>query len=231
MSSSILFVGAHCGDAEISAGAAPARAVRLGGSASVLHLTPGEKGHPALRPEEYRKIRIAEAEAAAEALGLSHMRVLAHRDAELLPTEELVDEVADFIRLAKPSVLITHWSTSIHPDHEVAQAVTLRAAFVAGIPWIETDKPAHYAWRVLFAENWEDRFSFVPHTYLDVTEDWEMWRRAAECYSLFRGEVVEFPYVSYYDSLSRVRGPESGSERAIAFAIPAQANRVNAMEL
>jgi len=229
--SSVLFVGAHCGDAEISAGAALAGTVRLGGSASVLHLTPGEKGHAILRPEQYRETKVAEAEAAAEVLGLSHMRVLQYRDAELLPTEELVDQVADMIRVAKPSVLITHWSTSIHPDHEVAHVVAQRAAFKAGIPWIETDMPAHYAWRILFAENWEDRFGFVPHTYLDVTEDWDTWRRAAECYSLFRGEVVKFPYVSYYDGLSRVRGPEAGFDRAIVFAVPAQANRVSVREL
>jgi LmbE family N-acetylglucosaminyl deacetylase len=142
-----------------------------------------------------------------------------------------VDEIAEFIRLVRPTVLLTHWATSLHPDHEVAHTATLRAAFKAGIAWIETGTPAHYVPRVLFAENWEDRFGFVPHTYVDVTEDWETWRRAAECYALFRGEVVPFPYVDYYDSLSRVRGAESNRARALSFAIPPQANRAVMGEL
>ncbi len=224
-SSRVMFVGAHCGDAEISAGAVLARTVRLGGVASVLHLTAGEKGHPEMTPADYRAQKTAEAEAAASALGLSEMRVLQHADAELTESEEVVGQVADFIRLARPNVVITHWSPSIHPDHEIARRVTERAVFKAGIRWIVTDRDVHYASRLLYAENWEDREGFVPHTYVDVTPDWEVWWAAAVCYSLFRGEVVGFPYISYYDHLSQVRGPEAGLERALAFAVPAGALR------
>lgn len=162
---------------------------------------------------------------AAAALGLSEMRVLRYADAELPESEEVVDQVTDFIRLVRPNVVITHWSPSIHPDHEIARRVTERAVFEAGIRRIATEREAHYASRLLYAENWEDREGFVPHTYIDVTPDWEVWRAAVMCYSLFRGEVVRFPYISYYDHLSQVRGPEAGLERALAFAVAAGALR------
>ncbi len=212
MPTSVLFIGAHCGDA--------------------LHLTPGEKGHPKLTPEEFGALKREEAAAAAEVLGLSHMSVLGRRDAEILAHDEsLVDEIAAFIRVAKPDVILTHWATSIHPDHEACHILAQRAAFKAGIKWLNPETEAHWAPRTLFAENWEDRFGFVPQTHLDVAEDWETWRNAAQCYSLFRGEVVPFPYVEYYDHLSRVRGIEAGVERAIAFSMLPQANRRTVKEL
>lgn len=231
MSTSVLFVGAHCGDAEITGGAALAQAVRLGGSAAVLHLTAGEKGHPTLTPAQYGRIKRDEAQAAAEVLGLAHMRILDHSDAELLPSEELAAEIAGFVRAVRPSVVITHWAHSIHPDHEAAHVATTRAIFLAAIKWLVQDEPAHSVQRVLFAENWEDRRGFEPQVYLDAAADWDTWRRAVECYSLFRGEVVRFPYVRYYDALSVVRGAESGFERAIAFTAPADAHRLVLREL
>ncbi|MBD3177261.1 MAG: PIG-L family deacetylase [Armatimonadia bacterium] len=223
--SRVLFVGAHCGDAEISAGAVLARTVRLGGQAFVLHLTAGEKGHPHIPPSDYRRAKIVEAEGAAQALGLSEMAVLEHGDAELPEAEDVVDEISDFVRLTKPNTVITHWAHSIHPDHEITHRLTQRAVFKAGIQWIESERDSHYAGGLLFAENWEDREGFVPHTYVDVSPDWDRWREAAECYALFRGEVVKFPYVSYYDHLSQVRGPESGVGRAVVFAVPRRALR------
>ncbi len=43
----ILAVGAHCGDAELTAGAVPAKHARLGDRVAILHLTLGEGGNSA----------------------------------------------------------------------------------------------------------------------------------------------------------------------------------------
>ena len=65
----ILAVGAHCGDMEISAGMIVAKMARLGKRTVFLHLTPGEKGHKTMDPEEYAAQKRVEAQKAAEAFG------------------------------------------------------------------------------------------------------------------------------------------------------------------
>ena len=55
---------------------------RQGLSMGMLHLTPGEKGHRTLRPEEYAAQKRAEAAACAEALGAAWW-ALDYRDGEL----------------------------------------------------------------------------------------------------------------------------------------------------
>ena len=65
----IMVIGAHAADAEIMGGATVLKHVDAGWRAVMVHLTPGEKGHPVLSPEEYKEIKDVEAETAAERLG------------------------------------------------------------------------------------------------------------------------------------------------------------------
>ena len=66
----VLAIGAHIGDAELTAGALLATCAVHGGKAVTLALTAGEKGAPAGADiEEYRRSKIAEAEAFARELG------------------------------------------------------------------------------------------------------------------------------------------------------------------
>lgn len=66
----ILAIGAHIGDAELTAGALLATCAVHGGRAVTLALTAGEKGAPAGADiAEYRRGKIAEAEAFAADLG------------------------------------------------------------------------------------------------------------------------------------------------------------------
>ena len=65
----ILAIGAHVGDAELTAGALLATCAVHGGRAVTLALTAGEKGAPAgADVAQYRKNKIAEAEAFAKAV-------------------------------------------------------------------------------------------------------------------------------------------------------------------
>ena len=66
----VLAIGAHIGDAELTAGALLATAAVNGGKAVTLALTAGEKGAPpGADIAEYRRNKIAEAEAFARELG------------------------------------------------------------------------------------------------------------------------------------------------------------------
>ena len=65
----VLAIGAHIGDAELTAGALLATCAVRGGKAVTLALTAGEKGAPiGADIAEYRRNKISEAEAFAQEL-------------------------------------------------------------------------------------------------------------------------------------------------------------------
>ena len=93
--------------------------------------------------------------------------------------------------------------------------------FYAGLRTIKTDKDPHYCPTLYFAENWEDKEDYVPDLYLEVTaEDIALWKEMASKHALFRGEVVSFPYIEYYEKLARVRGIEKYMPLAVTLELP-----------
>ena len=101
-------IGAHIGDAEITAGGVVCKYTAAGHKATLVHLTPGEKGNPRLSSEVYRKQKIKEAEESAKIMG-AEVRVLEYKDGELPNTEEAKLRICDLVREIKPDIVITHW--------------------------------------------------------------------------------------------------------------------------
>ncbi len=221
----ILSIGAHAGDAEIASGIALANAVNSGKKVAMCHATLGEKGHPSMTPQDYADLKREEAVAAAEVIG-AELYILGYLDGELPVNDEAKHAVADVIRDCRPDTIITHHSTSIHKDHVNCHLNVPDAIFYAALKGFATDKEPHFARNLYFAENWEDKEDFTPEVILEVTEgDLDLWREMALCYSLFRGEVVTFPYVEYYEKLARIRGIENHLTYAVAFSLPSQARK------
>ena len=220
----ILAIGAHMGD-EIAWGYALAAQKRLGHRIGLLHLTPGEKGHQMLSPEDYAAQKRVEAKACAEALG-AEMWALDFRDGEL-PVEDSVKwGIADVIREAKPKLIVTHWRGSMHKDHTAAHENLPDARFYAGLPAFRRDRPHHWVNQVLFGENWEDLRGYEPEVYVEVLqEDLDLYERAMREYALFRGEVAKFPYLDYYRALARTRGCEVSYPFAATFAVMPESRR------
>jgi LmbE family N-acetylglucosaminyl deacetylase len=224
MSVDILTIGAHMAD-EVAWGMALAAHRRQGLSVGMLHLTPGEKGHRTLPPEEYAAQKRQEAEACAAAVD-ARVWALDYRDGELPVNDEVKFAICDVIREARPKVILTHWRGSIHKDHTAAADNLPDALFYAAIPAFQRALPAHWVPRHLYGENWEDLQGYEPEIYLPVLpEDLARWEEAMRCYALFRGEVSSFPYLDYYKALARTRGCEIGSEYAVTFAVPPQSRR------
>ncbi len=221
----VLAIGAHIGDCEIACGMALAAHVRQGKRVAMLHLTTGEKGHPAVPAAEYAIQKRQEAEAAAGVYG-ARLYILDHGDGELIADDALKMEIADVIRECRPSVVLTHWHGSMHRDHTAAGLATPDALFFAAIAGFQRPLPPHSVRSLYYAENWEDQSGFLPEIFLEITEeDMALWEKAARQHALFRGEVVRFPYVDYYRALARVRGCEAGVQYAVAFAVPPSAHR------
>src|SRR5512136_3508444 len=108
----VLAIGAHIGDVEITAGLLVSKYAAAGHKATVLHLTAGEKGNPAMDHLEYRRQRIREAEAAAKKFGAAECIVLNHPDGELQSDQTTIYEMCDLIRRIKPDIVLTHWRGS-----------------------------------------------------------------------------------------------------------------------
>ena len=160
MSKTILAVGAHIGDMELTCGALLAANAVHGGRSVTLALTAGEKGAPAgADVAEYRKSKIAEAEAFAAELG-GEAIVLGYPDGLLPDNDEARFAVCDVIRRVKPDILITHHAHSMHKDHAACRRIVTDAWFYAAIEGFERDLPRHFARHLYYAENWEDAEGF-----------------------------------------------------------------------
>jgi LmbE family N-acetylglucosaminyl deacetylase len=202
----LLAVGAHAGDAEITTGAILARHRRLGDRVVILHLTLGEGGNPRLSPQAYGEQKRREALAAAAALG-AEVLFAPWKDGELPSGDEASRYVADVIRQVRPTHVLGHWSRSLHRDHEAASRIVPGAVLLASLEGFVSAHPRHRGVRlVAYAENWEDKDGFQPYLYVDVSEDLARWKAAVTCYEFVRGGISSFPYLEYYESLARVRG-------------------------
>lgn len=215
----ILAIGAHAGDVELSMGQVLVHQKRAGDRIVILHLTAGEGGNPKLSPRAYGEQKKREGEAAARIMG-AEVIWAPYQDGQIPDDDAVRLYVADVIRQVKPSFIMTHWKNSIHKDHARTSKIVDDAVLLASLAGVETATPA---WRgvrgIYYAENWEDPQDFKPYLYLDVTDARDTWLQAVKSYEFVSGSISSFPYLSYYDALAIVRGAEARKGRAVAFDI------------
>ncbi|TDW83436.1 PIG-L deacetylase family protein [Kribbella sp. VKM Ac-2566] len=234
MTRSVLAIGAHIGDMDLTAGPTLAKLVLEGASATIVALTPGERGHPRLTPADYKKQKIAEGTAFAEAIGADFL-VLDHSDGFLPDTDDVALQLAQIIREKQPDTIITHWKHSIHRDHEHTAVLAERARFLAGLPIDPADDfaaitpyaelaaklaalPRHGVRSFLHAENWEDMEGFTPSLYVPISDEaFYRWVSAIRHQAFARGETYGFRYIDYYTALMTTRGCLASYPRACAF--------------
>lgn len=215
----LMVIAAHAGDAENMAAALVLKHTRAGHRASVVHMTLGEAGHPALAPVVYAEQRRIEVAESARLMG-AELVVLPHRDGELLPTEEVKRAVCDLIRELRPNAILTHWRGSMHKDHIATHDIVRDAIFYAALPAIERSRPAHRVRSLYFGENWEDMDGWRPDLYVDVSDVWDRYLEVLRSHELMRGGVSTFRYLDYYDALGTMRGCLGGFRKAVALMVP-----------
>lgn len=221
----ILAIGAHIGDMELTAGGLLASCSAHGGKIVTLALTAGEKGAPINADvAEYRAQKVKEAAAFAKMLGGKSL-VFDYADGLLPDDDDARFAVCDVIRSVKPDIIVTHHSSSMHKDHMTCHRIVEDARFYAGISGFERKLPAHFARTLYYAENWEDAVGFHPYVYINIADGYELWKQAAAT-QYFATHSTSFPYLEYYDALSKVRGIEARCEHAESFMIPEETKRI-----
>ncbi len=215
----VLAIGAHVGDAELTSGALLAACAVQGGRAVTLALTAGEKGAPAGADIAcYRREKVEQARAFARELG-GEAFVLDYEDGLLPDNEEVRFAVCDIIRMVKPDILVTHHEKSMHKDHALCHKIVADAWFYAAIGGFQRELPKHFAPHLYFAENWEDAQDFQPLVYLDVTDGYQLWEKAID-HHWFAVHSTSFPYKEYYSHLKRLRGIQGRKGYCECFMIP-----------
>lgn len=215
----LLVIGAHAGDVENMAAATVLKHVRAGCSATVVHMTLGEAGHPTLAPAVYAEQRRREISESGRRMG-ARVIELPYPDG-LLPVNDAVKfQVCDIIRAEKPSVILTHWKGSMHKDHTATWEIVQEAIFYAALPAIERDLPTHRVRSIYYPENWEDMDGWRADLYLDVSDVWDEYLAVLRSHELMRGGVSSFRYLDYYDALGTTRGCLGGFRKAVALMAP-----------
>lgn len=227
----ILAIGGHVGDMELTAGGVLASHSLKGDRIITLALTAGERGVPAGRDvADYRRQKVREAEEFAALLG-GEAIVFETPDGELQNTEENRLAVCDVIREVKPNIIITHFKSSMHKDHNTTHLIVNDARYYAGLAPLQRERPAHFASRLYYAENWEDAVDYKPYVYVDFDQAaYDLWVEAVSKHWFVTGSK-SFPYLDYYKHLARVRGIEARKLYAETFMIPPETVRVLKSEL
>ncbi len=222
----LMAVGAHIGDMELSCGGVLAAHALRGDHIITVALTGGEKGNPPhLSVADYRRQKEDEAKAFAERLR-GEAIVFPYPDGELTDDDTVCFELCDVIRKYKPTVVMTHWGGSIHKDHEAASQIVKKACFYAALPGFVRDLPPHFAKGPYFAENWEDPFQFEPYVYVVVSEEgFELWNEAIKTH-WFAINSPSFSYQAYYAHLMAIRGIEIHQPYAQAFDVSPMEKRL-----
>jgi len=221
----ILAIGAHAGDMELTAGAVLIKQHKLGDRVVILQMTLGEGGNPRLSPAVYGAQKRREALAADSVIGAETI-FAPYRDGEIPNDDAARKYVADVIRTVKPAYIITHWSHSIHKDHSSTSLIVQDAVLLASLEGVVTQHPPHRGIRgVYYADNWEDGEGFSPYVYVGVADEMAQWREAVTKYEFVAGRISSFRYLDYYEGLSSVRGAISGKGKAVAFDIDAFGKR------
>ena len=221
----VLAIGAHAGDAELTMGPLLAAERARGTRVVILDLTLGEKGHPTLSAEQYGAQKRREATDVAAALG-AELEIGPYRDAEIPNDESARRYVASVIRRVKPTLVLTHWKQSIHRDHSTTSAIVQDAVLLAALADVQgVEGKPHRGVSVWYAENWEDAQGFTPYIYMAVdSASWAKWKSAVSNFEFARGGTG-YPYIEYYDALGKVRGIESRKGLAITFDIEPSGKR------
>jgi 4-oxalomesaconate hydratase len=173
----IQVIGAHSADFVWRAGGAVAVAVENAGTAEVIALSYGERGESGelwkqegQTVDNVKRIRHAEAEAAAAALG-ANFRCLDLGDYPLQIDADALTEIADAIRAFAPDVLVTHTDRDpFNPDHPIAFTAVDRARGLAAGAGVQSGfatvaPPALF----LFEPHQPELCNFTPTTFVDIT--------------------------------------------------------------
>ncbi len=137
---SVLAIAAHHDDIEFLMAGTMLQLAKRGWTLHYMNLADGCRGSTTMSRSECAAVRLQEAKRAAEVLGATFYDPICP-DMEIAYSTEMLRKVAAVVRLAKPSILLTHAPIDYMEDHENACRLAVSAAFCHAMPNFETEPP------------------------------------------------------------------------------------------
>lgn len=137
---SLLAIAAHPDDIEFCMAGTMLAMARRGWGLHCFNVCRGNLGSATIPGPELAEVRAREAQAAAAVLGATWHPPIAP-DLEAFYTSETIRRVAAVVRIARPSVILTHSPEDYMEDHMVVSRLAVTAAFARGMPNLETLPP------------------------------------------------------------------------------------------
>ncbi len=215
----ILAVGAHPDDLEILCSGTLACYVQQGAHVTMAIATDGSAGHMIIPPQELAEIRRKEAGEAAALIG-AELCWLGYPDELIFEDVETRLRFIDLIREAQPDLIITHDPSDYHPDHRVVSRLMFDASFVAGLPNIKTEHPAHPGVCPLYYFDTLTGANFLPTEYVDISDTFETKKAMLSCHASQLKWLAEHDHIDvqeFVTVMARSRGLQCGVMYAEGF--------------
>ncbi len=187
---SALIISAHAADFVWRCGGAIALHAELGYAVSVVCLSFGERGEsaklwkqPGMTLDKVKAARRAEAEKAAEALGVHELVCMDLGDYPLELTRDDKSHLVEVIREVQPRFMLSHSQYDpYNTDHMYATQVALECRMIAQA-WGHNpgQKVLGAPQLYLFEPHQTEQMGWKPDTFLDITPVWDKKRAAIEC--------------------------------------------------
>ena len=162
----ILGIFVHPDDAELCCAGTLIKHISLGKNVGIVDLTSGQLGSRGTP-----NIRLAEAEKAAEIMGLSVRENLGMQDGFFQNDPEHQKKIIHAIRKFRPDIVVTNAIQDRHPDHGRSSKLVSDACFYSGLRRIETiekgERQEHWRPKVVY-HGIQDRY-IHPDFVVDVS--------------------------------------------------------------
>src|SRR5882762_6222121 len=173
----LLAIAAHRDDVELTCGGTLAKAAQAGRRVGILDLTQGETG-----TRGDARASAAEAERAAQTLGV-HRRLNAELpDAHLQNDEPSRARLVELVRATRPRVVILPFPIGRHPDHRIASELGRDACYLAGLAKYGGAGDPHRPFKVLYALAYRED-PVKPTFVVDISAVFETKMEAIRCYA------------------------------------------------
>ena len=203
----VVSIGAHSLDAELLGGPIMLKYAKEGAQCTYIHVTQGRLEDPNAAEEakrEYLQQLLEQNKRAADKLNGDTIW-LGYVSSNMPSLEEFSLRLEQYFVDEKVDLVITHWRGSMHPRH-----INTHDAVTNAVKRLR-EKGSFI--RLVYGETFEDLVGFIPQAYYKLEpEEIEQWFTGLREYSVFRGEINDFPYNDYYSTIGKVRKIESNND-------------------
>jgi len=202
MNERILIVCAHIDDETLGCGGTILKHVYHGDIVHVLVITDSCSTQYMNNDKAMIKQKHNEANKAMHILGVKSIEFNSLPDMQLdtVPHVEINRIIEDKIRRFKPTIVYTHHWGDINKDHRLVSEATM----VAIRPIPEQTIKKIYTYEVPSSTEWsvEPYKTFMPNTYVDITEFMPILNAAVKCY---KTELRRYPHPRSVESMGYTR--------------------------